>query len=79
MDRDTERNGMGGIKLRTYRTFKQEYKTEAYIKSTLPRSHRSAHAKFRCRVAPFRIESGQYERIQLSQRKCFHCVDSIES
>ena len=69
--RNTVRNGMHGNKLRTYRAFKTEYKTEGYINLKLPRLHRSSYAKFRCGVSPLRIETGCYERLALlSLHKC---------
>ena len=79
LDRHTGRNGNDGNKLRTYRTFKHEYKSESYISNVIPRMHRSAYAKFRCGVAPLRIETGRYERLQLYERCCFHCANKIES
>ena len=79
LERNTGRNGMNGNKLRTYRTFKTEYKTEGYINLALPRLHRSSYAKFRCGVAPLRIETGRYERLHLDDRHCFHCRNVIES
>ena len=78
-DRHTGRNGNEGNKLRTYRTFKYEYKSERYISNVIPRMHRSAYAKFRCGVAPLRLETGRYERLQLDERFCFHCTNEIES
>ena len=45
----------------------------------IPRLHRSAYAKFRCGVAPIRLETGRYERIPLESRTCFVCLDSVES
>ena len=51
----------GRNKLRTYCLFKSIYETEAYCKTILPLRHRSAFAKFRCGVAPLRIETGRYE------------------
>ena len=70
---------MRGNKLRTYRTFKTEYRTEGYINLKLPRLHRSAYAKFRCGVAPLWIETVRYERLHLDYRHCFHCTRVIES
>ena len=68
----------GQSKLRTYRIFKSEYQSESYITANLPVHHRSALAKFRCGVAPIRIETGRYERLALEDRKCINC-DAIES
>ena len=55
-----------------------EYQSESYITANLPVHHRSALAKFRCGVAPIRIETGRYERLALDDRKCINC-DAIES
>ena len=52
-------------KLRTYKLFKKEYGAESYVACVMPRSHRSALAKFRCGVASLRIETGRYERMPL--------------
>ena len=60
-------------KLRSYRLFKSEYKSESYITANLPIHHRSALAKFRCGVAPIRIETGRYERLALEDRLCTNC------
>ena len=61
VDNEQGVSGRGQNKLRTYRLMKREYKTETYCLSRLPLKHRSAFAKFRCRVAPIRIETGLYE------------------
>ena len=45
----------------------------------LPRLHRSAYAKFRCGVAPLRIETGRYEGLRLDERHCFQCTNVVES
>ena len=39
---------------------------------------RSALAKFRCGVAPIRIETGRYERLPLESRLCSQC-NSVEN
>ena len=39
----------------------------------MPISHRAAFCKFRCGVAPIRIETGRYENIDVSQRLCNFC------
>jgi hypothetical protein len=35
--------------------------------------YRSAFAKFRAGVAPLRIETGKYERLEVNERLCFNC------
>ena len=67
LERNLSRSGLGGNTLRTYRTFKHVYGTETYVSSILSRRHRSAYAKFRCGVAPIRLETGRYERLNVEQ------------
>ena len=76
LERNISRPRLGGNKLRTYRTFKHDYGTETYVSCILPRRHRSACAKFRCGVAPIRLETGRYERLSIDQRTFFHCTQS---
>lgn len=66
-------SGRGRNKLRTYCTFKFKFQTEVYCKMILPTRHRSALCKFRCGVAPLRIETGRYENLPLDERKCPFC------
>ena len=65
--------GQGRNKLRTYSKFKDEYKCEPYLMQSIPKSHRRALAKFRCGVAPIRIETGRFERLNEEDRVCAHC------
>ena len=60
-------------KLRTYRLFKSDYCTEKYLCINFNGKYRSALAKFRAGVAPIRIETGRYERLDISERVCFIC------
>ena len=62
------RNSTGGNKLRTYKLFKDSFNTESYCTMILPRSHRSAFSRFRCGVAPIRLETGRYERLPVCER-----------
>ena len=70
--------GDGQNKLRTYRKFKKEYCTEAYVKTLMPLKHRSALAKFRCGVAPLKIETGRYgmNRLPANERLCEFCENN---
>ena len=68
----------GNNKLRTYCQFKSVYQVEQYCKVILPLRHRAAFAKFRCGVAPLRIETGRFENIPLDERNCLFC-NVIES
>ena len=45
----------------------------------MSKSHRSAYAKFRSGVAPIRIETGRYERLDYSDRTCYNCAGEVES
>ena len=65
----------GGNKLRTYRTFKNTYSTEPYVRIIAQKKFRSAYAKFRCGVAPINIELCRYglARIPVEGRVCSHC------
>jgi len=63
----------GGNKLRLYKCVKSEYVTEQYCKLIMPPRHRSAFCKFRCGVAPIRIETGRYEGLPIQERNCPFC------
>ena len=69
LNNDNRTNGTQR-KLRSYKLFKSQYESESYITENLPVQHRSALAKFRCGVAPIRIETGRYERLALNERLC---------
>ena len=45
----------------------------------LPYKHRSALAKFRCGVAPIRLETGRYERLAVNNRICPLCNREVEN
>ena len=66
-------SGRGGNKLRMYALFKSVFEAEMYCKKLLPLRHRAAFAKFRCGVAPLRIETGRFENRPLEERKCPFC------
>jgi hypothetical protein len=70
--------GNGRNTLRTYKLFKSEYGVENYCKMFVPFNDRSAFAKFRCEVAPIRLETGRYENIKLEETCCFNCSNLIE-
>jgi len=42
-------------------------------------SHRSAFAKYRCGIAPIRLETGRYAGLQESQRLCPFGCGVVES
>ncbi len=61
-------------KLRTYRSFKQNYEVESHLKTIMPYKYHSAFSKFRCGVAPICIEIGRYDNLAEGQRLFFTCV-----
>ena len=65
---DIGRNGDN--KLRTYCTFKNSFSPEAYVTSIMSKKHRSAMAKFRCGVAPIKLETGRYNGTPVNNRIC---------
>ena len=74
---NTHRPNGSQSKLRSYKSFKDTFDTESYVLDDIPRAHRSALAKFRCGVAPIKIETGKYENLSINERKCFTC-DAVE-
>ena len=64
----------------TYRTFKNEFITEPYLGIIVHKKYRSAYAKFRCRVAPLKIETGRYgvNRVPAEEQLCDAC-NSVEN
>ena len=78
LNRVSGKTGIGGNKLRTYRLFKHDFETEIYCKNVWSAKHRGAIAKFRTGTAPIRLETGRYESLPVSQRKCFNC-DCVEN
>jgi hypothetical protein len=81
LNRIDARNGVGQNKLRTYRLFKTDFATAPYLENLyLTQGQTSALAKFRCGVAPIRLETGRYERLRLEERVCQLCdTGEIES
>lgn len=67
-----------GNKLRTYKLYKSQYCTELYLKQNMSIKFKSAYAKFRCGVAPLKIETGRYENKPINERSCFMCKNEIE-
>ena len=60
--------------------FKEVYETEPYVKNhIMSRAKRSSLAKFRCGVAPLRIETGRCEMISYDMRNCFNCITNVEN
>ncbi len=66
-------------KLRTYKLFKQELKTEDYVNCLMTRFQRSTFAKFRCGILPIQIEVGRFRGQRECDRKCPICKTAVES
>ncbi len=77
INRESAIHGNGRNKLRTYRTFKQSFETEYYVKTILPRKARQALAKFHCGVTPLRIETGRYLGEREENRLCVLCIRMV--
>ena len=75
---ETAINGNGRNKLRHYKLLKHNYSQEMFLNQPLHRSHRSALMKFRCGVAPLRVETGRYENVPFNERYCFNCPTMVE-
>ena len=80
INREDSVRGPGRNKLRTYRLLKQEFGAAEYVKHPfLTKQQRSALAKFRCGVAPLRLETGRYEGLTEEERLCPLCNIEIEN
>ena len=67
-------------KLRTYKSFKSEYKTEAYVKANvLNTRQRSAIAKMKNGTYPLEIELGRYRGLPVENRICKLCRSEPET
>ncbi len=78
VNRIVSARGNGGSKLRRYKLVKDTWGVESYCTMLLPRTHRSAFAKFRCGVAPLRLETGRYEQLPINDRRCPFCPSQVE-
>ena len=52
-------------------TFKEEFNVEQYYCMILSPLRRAAFCKFRCGVAPIRIETGRYEHLSVDESALF--------
>jgi hypothetical protein len=64
-------------KLRLYKTFKSELKTEMYVSSNISRSERSFLAQLRFGILPIHIETGRFTRKPIEERTCKICNSDI--
>ena len=77
---DSGLSGMqNGNKLRNHKLFKLNYETEPYVKTPiLSRGQRGALTKFRCGMAPLKIETGRYCQTPIYEHIYFTCTKLIE-
>ena len=64
-------------KLRTYMLFKDELRTEEYIKQHLNKRKRSLLAQTRLGILPLHIETGRYNNTPFDNRKCTICNTDV--
>ncbi len=62
-----------------YQLFKKELETECYLINVLNHVHRSALVKFRCGIAPKRLETGRYENLDINDRICPICNQEFKT
>jgi len=60
-------------KLRFYKLFKEDYKTELYVQKCHNKSLRSFIAQIRAGVLPLQVEVGRFIQQLLEDRMCKHC------
>ena len=65
-------------KLRYYNLYKNEKCVEDYVTLNVSKYHRSLFAQFRFGILPLQIEIGRYRNIELSERICPVCNNSVE-
>ena len=65
-------------KMRTYRTFKNMFNTEIYVKCSMSRSERSFVSQLRFGILPLGIETGRYTqpKTPIEERICHICNDN---
>ena len=60
-------------KLRLYSKFKDNFKTDDYVLSLMPRYERSLLAQLRMGILPLRVETGRFVNESLNERICTLC------
>jgi hypothetical protein len=73
---DDIRQGSGGNKLRTYRTFKQSFRQEDYLTDVVNKLHRRDLTRLRLSSHTLHIETGRYtsgRRVEAKDRLCQYC------
>ena len=72
---DERKNVHNGNKLRTYRKFKYDFKSEEYLVNFKNRKNRFIFSRLRCSAHRLLIETGRYSRpkIPVEERICTKC------
>ena len=65
-------------KLRYYNLYKYSKESEDYLKLNVIKYHRSLLAQFRCGILPLEIELGRFKGLDLCERICPICNNSVE-
>ena len=66
-------NSNRNSKLRTYKTFKSNFKLETFLANSLTFEYRKVLSKFRCSDHKLLIEVGRHKGLQVEQRLCKMC------
>ena len=66
-------------KLRIYRLFKNDSFKEKYLSVNMSGKYKSSFSKFRCGVAPLKIETGRYEGVSIENRTCFNNICNVNN
>ena len=63
-----------------YNTFKCHFTSVLYLYLVMPKAHRSAYAKFGCRMASIKLETqaGRYERFVVEESICPICQKGVQ-
>jgi hypothetical protein len=62
-----------GNKLRTYKTFKPNFKLEPYLLHVKKKSYRKSLCQLRTSTHPLRIEKGRHQGLKAADRTCLYC------
>jgi hypothetical protein len=68
----------GQPKLRFYRTFKDIFIAEKYVKVCSTKTNRSFISQLRSGVLPLKVEVGRFSQLPLNKRLCDNCKTVIE-
>jgi hypothetical protein len=52
---------------------------EKYLSVNMSGKYKSSFSKFRCGVAPLKIETGRYEGVSIENRTCFNNICNVNN